>query len=211
MRIYPRLLCISQNFEFTTPYCTGFDKRTMKLSDIHMFKHHLTIHLSSSKCDQFQSGCTIKLAATDRSICAFISLQRFFRYRKQYSKKSNLTLFTFGDGYFQNKSKLNGAFKTGLRGLKNANSYTAHFFRIGGPALQPKTMDHETIQRAERSKSKCFASYIRRRIPALGLDPYKISWFVGNCFLFGVYLFVAFTLMQWLTRCRRNLPYALLQ
>ena len=114
----------------------------------------LQVRLEKSKTDPFRFGCELKVWATGGKLCAVRALKHFV---KLHPFKQG-PLFTFRDGSFLTRSRLESVVKAALPDV-NLNT---HSFRIGGAsAAAAAGIPDSTIQVMGRWASNAYRTYLR--------------------------------------------------
>ena len=156
--------------EFVAPTTKQFDpEQTLLISDLTQANSRLHLYIKASKTDPFSHGCTIRLSKTNTLVCPVTALTQLYRI---HSKQG--PLFTYDDGTFLTRRRLNHILKQALPSLATRGTTSSHSFRIGAAtAAAAAGYPRWLIQHLGRWNSDCFRTYIR--IPDNTFDNVAIS------------------------------------
>lgn len=143
--------------EFTAPTMKTFEPHTTLLyTDITITEPYVNINIKVSKTDPFRQGCTVKLAPTGADICPVKAILSFMPFHPS----KNGPLFTFADGTFLTRRRLNNILHKALP--CSNRPITSHSFRIGAATTAAAAgYPRWLIQQLGRWNSDCFRIYIQ--------------------------------------------------
>lgn len=145
--------------EFTAPTIKSYHpETTLLVSDVTLKQSRLNINIKTSKTDPFHHGCSIRLSQTNTVTCPVNALTDFLRMHPTQQGP----LFTYSDGTFLTRRRLNSILKLALSPLASSQrSVSTHSFRIGAATTAAAAgFLRWLIQQLGRWNSDCFRSYI---------------------------------------------------
>ena len=156
--------------EFVSHSIRKFDpESTLMFSDVTFKAPRISLNIKISKTDPFRQGCTIRLSPTNTVICPVSALQQ---HLKRHPTK-NGPLFTYADGSYLTRRRLNIFLKTALPSSART-PYSSHSFHIGAATTAAAAgLPRWLIQHLGRWNSDCFKLYIR--IPDNTIDMVSTS------------------------------------
>jgi len=138
--------------------------RQLRLGDVTTVDHHhIRLTIRASKTDQFGHGYSILLQATSRSVCAVKAYRRFLAVRRDTAPLK--PLYVLPDGAPLTRTMVNRTLKLLLADHPLRDRINTHCFRIG--AATTAAANHaplDTIKKAGRWRSDCFATYVRGQV-----------------------------------------------
>ena len=144
--------------EYTCPKISSFDTSLHLLrNDVHFNKDFsiMTLRIKASKTDPFRKGISIRISATNDSLCPVGVMRNYLALTPSY----NGPLFQCSDGRFLTRNLILGILSTVF---PNIADISTHSFRIGGAssALAAGASD-SMIRILGRWSSDCYLRYLR--------------------------------------------------
>ena len=130
---------------------------TLLISDIMITHQGAILQIKSSKTDPFRQGCHIKLHKINSPICPVQALEQYLAHHPFTVGP----LFTYTDGSFLTRRRLNKFLQTAIPSSKKA-PVSSHSFRIGAATTAAAAgLPRWMIQKLGRWNSDCFRTYIQ--------------------------------------------------
>ena len=162
--------------EFTSPSPTHFNPLVhLACSDISFTSDgSLVLQLKASKTDPFRMGCSITLAPSGRSACAFRAMHHYLAH---WPPGNSTPLYIFSTGQFLTRDKVTAILHLQLQHLGFATeSYASHSFRIGAATTAAEAgLPPWLIQTLGRWSSNCYTQYIRTPASILHTVPAQLA------------------------------------
>ena len=160
--------------EFCCTSKTSYDASTCLLvRDISISENVLRIFIKVSKADPFRNGHTIRLVATNSSICPLRAMQKHLKNSRQGDKP----VFSFKDGSFLTRQCVSKTVQQLLEGtFPDAKQYSSHSFRIGAATTAAAAdVPDWLIKVLGRWSSNCYERYIRTPVSLIDRIPSLLS------------------------------------
>ena len=144
--------------EFVAPTTKTFShSQTLMYEDVTMAATCALIKIKCSKTDPFSQGCIIRLPPTKSTLCPMSAL---YHHLATHPNKRG-PLFTYSNGTFLTRRRLNSLLKTALTPSNN-KPVSSHSFRIGAATTAAAAgYPRWLIQHLGRWTSDCFRTYTR--------------------------------------------------